>query len=81
MRITGKEDGGLVLYTGSTTGMNSYNLPAPTFELTMSINGNLQSSEIVPTTYSLHQNVHVTMNANGVISATVDNLNCAGTSP
>ena len=76
MRITGSQEGTLVLYTGSTTGKNSYNLPAPTFEITLATNGNLQSNEPVPTTFVLHQNVHVTMNANGVISATVDNLNC-----
>jgi hypothetical protein len=79
MRLTGAGLAGLVSYSGSTSGNVSANVPLPPFEVTVTTKGNLQSSEAVPTNFSLHQNFHLTMNANGVISATVDNVNCQGT--
>ncbi len=79
LHIRGAGLAGLVTYTGSTAGNVSANVPLPPFEVTVTTKGNLQSSDAVPANFSLHQNFHLTMNATGAISATVDNVHCKGT--
>src|SRR5690242_9410945 len=73
--VTGLGVADQVAYSGSTTGKETYNVPAPTFELTMDVKGNLQSAA-TPTNFTLHELFHITMNANGAVTATVDNTSC-----
>jgi hypothetical protein len=64
----------LAIYTGSTTGTQTSNVPMPPFELTMVSKGNLKAA--TGPDFSFRQNFHITMNANGAITATVANASC-----
>ena len=77
MTLTGVSAVPVLTYTGSTTGKQTWNIPLPPFELTLVSKGNLKANE-TETNYAFHQMFHITMNANGVISATAANASCHG---
>ncbi len=59
----------------STTGKETFNVPAPTFEISMVSKGNPNANES-PVGFSLHETFHLTMNANATISAFASNSRC-----
>ncbi len=77
--LTGVGVPSLVTFSGSTTATETFNVPGLTFEITMVSKGNLKADDELLSeslNFSFHETFHLTMNANGTITATAFNSFC-----